>query len=108
MVHFKTIQTIQLILSTHIFVHLAAHPERAKPAERMGIKNKQDALRLADNPVVETADDGTDFCWFWVDAEELGNYRFGYNTSSLFPTNLKCIQKLNEVSNTWQDFWKES
>ncbi len=103
MVHFNTIQIIQSVLNIHIAVHLTAplattlqdHPIR-------------ESKRLAANPVVETADDGTDFLWFWIDAGVNGIYRFGYNAASLYPSNLKCIQKLNPVSNTWQDFWKET
>ena len=105
MVHFNTIRLIHCTLETHVFARLTSRPgqtksevERAKYAARM----------LSLNPVVETADDGTDFLWFWIDGGELGCFRLGFNTSSLFPSNLKCIQKLNPVSDKWQNFWKET
>lgn len=101
MVQFKTIKTIQLSLATHIFVHLGAR--HGRPG-----MTKQEALRLADNPVVQTADDGSDYLWFWIDAAHLGSYRFGFNTSALFPANIKIIQKLDDVSNTWQEFWQDT
>ena len=96
MVHFQTIVVVRLVLATHIFVHIK------------GIESRV-AVDLAANPVVDTSSTritpSADWLWLCVDAGSCGTYRFGYDTSSLCPSNLKCIQRMNPVTSKWEPYW---
>jgi hypothetical protein len=101
MIHFKTIQTIQKVLAAQIFAHLSKEVTQWTPM------SAEDAERIAANPVVDTNESLMDWLWLCVDAGSRGDYRFGYNTSSLYPSNLKCIQRMNPVSSKWELYWQE-
>jgi len=100
MVRLNTIVSIRLVFATHIFTRLEGIPSR-------------EAVDLAANPAVEAGEidafDGQmDWLWLCINAGSRGSYRFGYNASSLYPSNLKCIQRMNSISSKWELYWKDT